>query len=172
MLKKILLAIAAVLIIIQFFHPKKNDSNDKTYAIETKYEVPADVKQIMEGACNDCHTNNTRYPWYNNIQPIAWMLDHHVIDGKRHMNYDEFTNRPLAFQNHKLEETAEMIEKKEMPLESYTYFGLHNEANLTDEQREILISWAHTQMDSLKAHYPADSLVMKRRPGTQPPPSK
>jgi hypothetical protein len=50
-----------------------------------------------------------------------------------------------------------------MPLESYTYLGLHAEANLTEQQREVLIDWAKSQMAYLKATYPADSLVLKRR---------
>ena len=66
-------------------------------------------------------------------------------------------------QNHKFEETIEMIEKKEMPDKSYTFFGLHPEAKLSDAQREIMINWAKAQMTILKATYPADSLVMKPR---------
>jgi Haem-binding domain len=164
MLKKILIGLAVILIAIQFVKPEKNISDDNTYAINTKYEVPADVKQILEVACNDCHTNKTVYPWYSNVQPIAWFLDHHVVDGKRHYNLSTYTKLPIAVQNHKFEETIEMVKEKEMPLESYTYFGLHKEAKLTDEQRNILINWAQAQMDSLKAHYPADSLKMKPRP--------
>jgi hypothetical protein len=71
---------------------------------------------------------------------------------------------PIAVQNHKLEETIEMVKEKEMPLESYTYLGLHKEANLTDDQRDAIVNWAMAQMDSLKANYPADSLKMKPRP--------
>ena len=163
MVKKILLALLALLVIIQFFRPERNLSGDDTYGIETKYNVPEDVKTIMKGACNDCHSNDTRYPWYANVQPVAWWLANHVNDGKRHINYSSFTNRPIAYQNHKLEETAEMLEKEEMPLKSYTYLGLHPEANLSDAQRQTLIDWAHDQMDLLKAQYPPDSLEMKRR---------
>jgi hypothetical protein len=97
------------------------------------------------------------------VQPVAWWLNDHVTDGKRHLNFSEFTRIPIAFQNHKLEETIEMIEKKEMPLESYTYMGLHSEANLTDDQRESIIVWAKEQMAYLKATYPADSLKMPKR---------
>ena len=164
MLKKILIGLALVLVVIQFIKPEKNLSDDNTYAIATKYDVPDDVKQILEVACNDCHSNKTAYPWYSNFQPAAWFLNDHVVDGKKHLNLSTFTKMPIAVQNHKLEETKEMVEKKEMPLESYTYFGLHKEAKLTDEQRQILITWAEAQMDSLKAHYPADSLKMKPRP--------
>lgn len=168
MLKKILIGLLVVLVVIQFIKPEQNVSDDNTYHISTKYAVPADVENILKVACNDCHTNKTEYPWYSNIQPIAWFLDHHVVDGKRHYNLSTYTKLPIAVQNHKFEETIEMVKEKEMPLESYTYFGLHKEANLTDAQRETLINWAQAQMDTLKANYPADSLVMKRRPGGPP----
>lgn len=72
--------------------------------------------------------------------------------------------KPIAVQNHKLEEVAEQVEEKEMPMPSYTYLGLHGDANLTDQQREVLIKWAKSQMAMLKATYPADSLKMKPRP--------
>ena len=170
MLKKILLGLAAVLVIIQFIRPEKNLSDDRTYDVSTKYAVPDNVKTILDVACNDCHSNKTAYPWYSNIQPIAWFLDHHVTDGKRHLNFSTFTKRPVAVQNHKFEETIEMVKEGEMPLPSYTWLGLHSGANLTDEQRQILIKWAETNMDSLKAQYPADSLVLRRPQG--PPPGQ
>jgi len=163
MLKKLVIAIAIVFIVIQFIRPDVNDSNDLTYAMATKYEVPAEVSHILKVACNDCHSNKTEYPWYAQVQPVAWWLNDHVVDGKRHLNFSEFTKKSIAVQNHKLEETIEMVEKKEMPLEDYTYLGLHPEANLTDEQRQLLIDWAKDQMTYLKNNYPADSLVMKRR---------
>jgi hypothetical protein len=163
MLKKILIALVILLVVIQFFRPEKNTSNDMTYDITTKYEVPDHVNQILKVSCYDCHSNKTEYPWYANVQPVAWWLDGHVTDGKRHLNFSEFTKRPIAIQNHKLEETIEMVDEKEMPLESYTYLGLHSEANLTDDQREAIIDWAKGQMAYLKTNYPADSLVMPKR---------
>tara|TARA_R110002050_G_scaffold196426_3_gene331416 strand:- start:7436 stop:7945 length:510 start_codon:yes stop_codon:yes gene_type:complete len=169
MIKKILIGLAIVFIIIQFIHPDKNDSNDLTYDVSTKYEVPEAINDLLKVSCNDCHSNKTEYPWYANVQPVAWWLNDHVVDGKRHLNFSTFTKLPIAVQNHKFEETIEMVEDKEMPLASYTNFGLHSEANLTDEQREMLMDWAKEQMTYLKNTYPADSLVMKRR---SPPPTK
>ena len=163
MIKKILIGLAIVLVVIQFIKPQKNDSNDSTYDISKKYEVPAEVDHILKVSCNDCHSNNTVYPWYANVQPVAWWLDHHIVDGKRHLNFSEFTNLPLFVQNHKFDETIEMVEEGEMPLESYTNFGLHPEANLSDEQRKILVDWAKAQMQYLKENYPADSLKMPKR---------
>ena len=170
MLKKILIGLGIVLIVIQFIHPDKNESNDLTYDISTKYEVPNDVNHLLQVSCNDCHSNKTEYPWYVNVQPVAWWLDHHVDDGKKHLNFSEFTKTPLFVQNHKFEEIIEMVEDKEMPLPSYTNLGLHEEANLSDAQRETIMEWAKVQMNYLKKTYPADSLKFPKR--DTPPPSK
>lgn len=170
MLKKVLIGLGVILLLIQFIRPEKNVSNDLTYDVSKKYTVPDEVNNILQVSCNDCHSNKTEYPWYANVQPVAWWLNDHVVDGKRHLNLSTFTKLPIAVQNHKFEEVIEMVEKKEMPLPSYTNFGLHKEANLTENQRKLVMDWAKAQMEMLKNTYPADSLVMKRR--TPPPAGK
>ena len=169
MLKKIGIGIGVIFLIIQFFQPEKNLTDEHQADISTKYQLPDDVKSILKVACNDCHTNKTDYPWYANIQPFGWWLNDHITNGKRHLNFSNFTKQSVARQNHKFEETIEVIEDDEMPLDSYTYLGLHAEANLTEDQKNILINWAKEQMDFLKANYPADSLKMRPRRGNQPP---
>lgn len=163
MIKKILIVLVLIFVLIQFFRPEKNDSNDLTFDMSTKYEVPENINIMLQGACNDCHTNKTNYPWYSKVQPAAWWLNEHVNNGKSHLNFSSFTKLPLAIQYHKFEEMVEMVEEHEMPLPSYTYLGLHSEANLSDEQRKELVTWVKTQMTTMKATYPADSLIRKRR---------
>jgi hypothetical protein len=163
MKSKILIALVLVLVIIQFFRPEKNISNERTSDISSKYLISDSLDAVLNVACNDCHSNRTDYPWYAEVQPIAWWLNGHVTDGKRHLNFSNFTSRPIAIQNHKFEEIVEMVEEEEMPLASYTWFGLHEGADLTAGQREMLITWAKGNMNKLKAEYPADSLVLKRR---------
>ncbi|GHB84742.1 heme-binding domain-containing protein [Persicitalea jodogahamensis] len=160
---KIFLGLIVVFLLVQFIRPERNESDDRTNDISTKYEIPKDVDHVLQVACNDCHSNKTVYPWYANVQPAAWWLSEHVNDGKRHLNFSEFTRLPVAVQNHKFEEIVEMVEEKEMPMKEYTYLGLHSEADITDDQRQLIIDWARNQMDFLKATYPADSLVLKRR---------
>ena len=163
MIRKILIALVVVLVVIQFIRPEKNVSGENQNDVATVYAMPDSVKTILAVACNDCHSNKTEYPWYSNIQPVAWWLDNHVREGKGHLNFSDFTTSPIARQNHKFEEVVEVLEEGEMPLASYTWFGLHPQANLTDQQKKTLIHWAKTQMDTLKSQYPPDSLVMKRR---------
>jgi hypothetical protein len=163
MLKKIFIVLGIIFVAIQFVRPDKNESNDMTYDISNKYNTPDEVLNLLKVSCNDCHSNSTKYPWYANVQPVAWWLDDHIQDGKKHLNFSDFLKLPIAIQNHKLEEIIEEVEEREMPLESYTYLGLHKEADLSDKDRKILIDWARANMNMLKARYPSDSLVMPKR---------
>ncbi|MBS1613737.1 MAG: heme-binding domain-containing protein [Bacteroidetes bacterium] len=150
---KILIAVAIILVAIQFIRPAKNDGNayaatDVTHVINTSEEV----KQILATSCNDCHSNHTTYPWYNNIQPVAGWLGHHIDEGKGELNLTEFANYPVKKQIHKLEETAEMVREGEMPLSSYLW--VHGDAKLSPEQRELLAKWAEDGMKQLSATAP------------------
>lgn len=160
-IKPLLWTLLVVFILAQFIRPEKNLSNDQANHISTKYPVPDTVEAILKVACYDCHSNITRYPWYANVQPVASWLANHVDEGKRKLNFSNFTSRKIAIQNHKLEEVIEMVREAEMPLASFTW--VHRDAILSQGQKDLLINWAQAGMDSLKAQYPADSLVLKRR---------
>ncbi len=160
MFKKILYLLLAALIVIQFIHPKKNKAEGpQPNYIGNAFTIPEDVKPILARACNDCHSNNTTYPWYARFQPVHWWLNNHIIDGKKHLNFDEYTNRSLRYQYHKMEETIEMVNEGEMPLDSYTW--THKDARLNDEEKKKIVDWANAIMDTMKAKYPIDSLVRK-----------
>jgi len=161
MFKKIMLVLLIALIAIQFIHPKKNKAEGaQPNNIGNAFPIPADVKTIMAKACYDCHTNNTRYPWYAKLQPIHWWMDGHIRDAKKAVNFDEYTNRPLRYQYHKMEETIEMVKEGKMPIKSYKW--THKDARLTTEERTKITSWAESVMDSMKAKYPIDSLIRKK----------
>lgn len=161
LVKKIVLVLLVLLIIIQFFHPAKNASAAATpNNIASIYTVPNDVDAILKKACNDCHSNNTRYPWYNNIQPVAWWLDSHVKDGKRGLNFDEFASYRISKQYHRMQDIIDEVKKGDMPLGSYTL--IHTDARLSDQEKEALTKWASAIRDTMKAKYPADSLVRKK----------
>jgi Haem-binding domain len=165
MLKKIFKRTFQILllafIVIQFFRPAKNKAEGiSKNDISTIYPVPADVQAVLKTSCNDCHSNNTIYPWYAQVQPVTWWLNNHVADGKKHLNFSEFAGYSLRKQYHKLEETDEMVKKGEMPLDSYLW--IHKDANLNDEQKLILTNWVTAVMDTMKAKYPIDSLIKKK----------
>ena len=163
MFKKLLIVLIVLFIGIQFYHAKPNKSTvDEAYYIGKKYPVPEDVKSILAKACNDCHSNNTRYPWYAKVQPVDWWTNRHVQEGKRELNFDGFTDHSPRFQYIKMDEMIEQVKEGKMPLNSYTW--IHKDAVLTQQEKEALTGWAQSVRDSLEANYPKDSLVRKKRP--------
>jgi hypothetical protein len=160
MIKRIFIGIVIVLIIIQFIRPSKNISGEISMDISTLYEVPTDVNTILQRACNDCHSNKTIYPWYAEVQPIGWWLNNHVVDGKRHLNLNNFTTLKVAVQKKRMEELIDQIRHDEMPLSSYTL--IHRNAKLSEMDKETMYKWSQKIIDTLKAKYPADSLILKK----------
>lgn len=159
-MKKILWLLLVVFIVIQFFRPAKNRTEAASPAsIARLYPVPDSVARLLQVACNDCHSNNTRYPWYAEVQPVAWWLANHVEEGKRELNFDAFGTYSLRRQYHKLEETIEMVKDGAMPLESYTW--LHRNARLSDADKRTLSAWADGIMQQMRTTYPPDSLQRK-----------
>ncbi|MEZ5054504.1 MAG: heme-binding domain-containing protein [Chitinophagales bacterium] len=145
MKKKIGLTVLVLLVAIQFIHPKKNISQEISASDITNVRtVPNDVLQILQTACYDCHSNNTVYPWYNTIQPVAWWMNKHINNGKRHLNFSEFGNYDTKKANHKLDEVIETLEKDEMPL--FSYVIIHRDAKLSDAQKKLVIDWAKSAM--------------------------
>ena len=150
MLKKILLGLLVVFIVIQFIRPARNQSNAQSpNDITAIYPVPENVQQVLQRACNDCHSNNTTYPWYANIHPLGLWLQNHINEGKEHLNFSEFGTYAAKKQAHKMEEVAEMVEKDEMPLPSYTW--IHHDAKLSKEDKDILLAWSKALHNQIAA---------------------
>jgi hypothetical protein len=161
--KRLLLLLLIAFIAIQFFRPAKNISTGTTTNdITAKYNVPQDVQNILKTSCYDCHSNNTVYPWYSNIQPVAWWLKDHIDEGKRELNFSEFATYRIGRQYRKLEEINEEVKDDKMPLSSYTL--IHEDAKLNKQQKLLLANWVVALRDSIKAQYPEDSLKRPQRP--------
>ena len=160
-LKRFFQLLILALIVIQFFRPAKNKSEGLSKNdISTLYPVPNDVQDILKTSCNDCHSNNTVYPWYAEVQPVAWWLNEHIEDGKKDLNFSEFASYRPRRQYKKLEEINELVKENEMPLNSYLL--IHKDAKLSDQQKLTLANWVEATRDSLEARYPIDSLVRKK----------
>ena len=95
---------------------------------------------ILKETCFDCHSNITRYPWYNKITPINYWIDGHIDHGKGEVNFSKWAGYSLKRKEHKMEEVWEEVAKKKMPLDSYTW--THADANLTQEQIDAVVAWA------------------------------
>jgi hypothetical protein len=146
-LKKIAIVLLVALVIAQFFGPEKNEGDiTSVAAFMAETNPPENVRKILTESCFDCHSNNTKYPWYNNITPVNFWLDAHIKDGKKHLNFSDWSTYNLKKKEHKMDELYEEVEDGEMPLKSYTW--THSEANLTQDQIAEMVTWGKsTQAD-------------------------
>ena len=129
-----------VFIIIKFFPIDKTNpiTNEGMDFLKIK-NTPEPIAKLIRNSCYDCHSNETKYPFYSNLQPVAWLLKNHIDEGRKELNFSTFATYEPKRQAHKLEEATEYVEQKNMPLESYT-LG-HSDAKLSDEQRKQLVNY-------------------------------
>jgi Haem-binding domain len=141
MRRKLTIAIPLFIIAIQFIRPTRNVSGAASpNEIGSHYTVPDEVHTVLKHSCYDCHSNNTVYPWYANVQPVGWWLQWHINDGKRHLNFSEFGSYPQKRAKKKFEEIEDATSNSWMPLDSYVW--LHADTRLTPEQARRVSEWA------------------------------
>ena len=146
--KKILLALLIVFIAIQFIQPAHNISGQVLPTDITKtVNVPDKVLDIFKNACYDCHSNNTRYPWYVHIQPMGWMMARHIKSGKDNLNFNDFGSYSKRKQANKLRAIETSIKEGAMPLSSYV--SMHTDARLSAEDKNLITDWVSVAKDSL-----------------------
>ena len=139
-IKKGLWIIPGILLLMQLIRiDKSSPTIDPSVDIEPVVKPPEDVMEILKSACYNCHSNETRYPWYSNVAPVSWWLKHHVNEAREHFDFStlgQFKGAQLA---EILADASEVVESGEMPLKSYTW--MHPEARLSTEQRNRLVQW-------------------------------
>ncbi len=112
------------------------------------FEVPNNIQRILKISCYDCHSNNTNYPWYNKIQPASWLLEKHIKEGKKELNFSEFGTYSKRRQKSKLKAVINQIRDDEMPL--YSYALIHGETILSERNKKYLIDWLSKQKDGIQ----------------------
>lgn len=130
---------------IQFYRPPRtNPPVDAQHVMQ----APPQVQSILDRSCNDCHTNNTTWPWYTNIAPVSWFTIDHVNEAREELSFSEFGTYAPKKADHKLEEICEMVEKGEMPLREYVW--LHPSARLSEADKRTLCEWAESERARLR----------------------
>ena len=154
-MKKVLKIIAVVLVVgfvlIQLYRPDRtNPPIVQAETLEATTNVPENVHAILKRSCNDCHSNETVYPWYSNIAPMSWGLAFHVEEGRLELNYSVWNTYSAKKKRHKFDETCEQVTSGAMPHNQFLW--LHSEAQLSEADKKILCDWAETE----KAKIPAE----------------
>lgn len=141
----IILVVGAVA--IQFFRPEKNLGAPTPDHIFEKEQIPENVKTTLKNACMDCHSDQTTYLWYHHIVPVAWMINDHIVEGKKELNFSEWGQMDTFDKIGILEDICSEVENKKMPIKAYVQ--MHKEAKLTEEQIAALCAWTEKLSEEL-----------------------
>lgn len=157
MLKKIvkisLIIVGVAFIAGQFIRPDfSNPPVVQSETLNASTEVPPDVQAVLARSCSDCHSNETRYPWYSKVTPFNWFLAGHIEDGRKEMNLSVWNTYTPRRKMKKLEEICEQVEQAEMPLPSYLW--IHRDAVLAEGDAALLCTWAKAESARIEASSP------------------
>jgi hypothetical protein len=128
-------ALAVLLAAIQLVPVKRTNP-----PVTAEVVAPDDVKAILRRACYDCHSHETRWPWYSRLAPISWWLVDHVGEGRADLNFSRWPMLDLEAQGEALRDIVQQLEQDKMPLKSYR-LG-HPEARLDAQAKAVLLDWA------------------------------
>ena len=143
-LKRVGLGLIAVLIVLQFFQPDRNNTPlDPEQDMLSLVSPPEPLAQVIRHACYDCHSNQTYYPWYNRISPVSWYLNRHIVKGKEDLNFSAYGALDKADKVGLFADFYDVLDAGTMPLQSYML--LHKDARLTQEEREELSTWSEKE---------------------------
>jgi hypothetical protein len=146
LLKFVLAAAVVIFIGLQFFNPPHVNPPVKTDFIAAT-KPPAAVAAEIHAACYDCHSDETRWPWYSRIAPVSWLIASDVNEGRKHLNLSEWPAEPAAVAK-QLDRINEVVDYKEMPLKKYTL--IHADARLSDAQLNEIVDWTDAAAGKLR----------------------
>jgi hypothetical protein len=101
--------------------------------------IPAHVASALDRACRDCHSNDTRWPWYSQVAPVSWFVIDHVNHGRSHFNYSDWSRYDAEESRRLLAAVCRLTREEEMPLSSYTW--MHRQARLSAADIEAICNW-------------------------------
>jgi hypothetical protein len=136
------IAIGAVVLFaaIQLHRPERvNPPVDPSRTLQAQVNVSPEAAAILDRACRDCHSHETRWPWYSHVAPVMWWLADHVDEGREHLNLSDWSKYDARRADRKLDEICEEATKGHMPLRGYPF--MHPEARLTEGDVRALCVW-------------------------------
>jgi hypothetical protein len=155
-MKKILKWIFAALIIafalLQFTNPARTNPPVVSDLMASN-PPPPEIAATLRAACYDCHSSETRWPWYSRVAPMSWLVANDVKEGRDNLNLSEWPSDNPKRAAKRLEDMSEEIDNGEMPLKKYT--AIHADARLTDARKKQLTDWLDARVEQLKATIPA-----------------
>lgn len=136
------ISIASAFVFAQLVPYGRHHTNPRIVA-EPPWNSPA-TRTLAQRACFDCHSNETRWPWYSHVAPSSWLLQNHVDEGREALNFSEFST---TFED--AHEAGEAVRDLSMPPRSYLW--LHPEARLSVAERQQLATGLDATLRGVQA---------------------
>jgi hypothetical protein len=108
--------------------------------VESAVPVAAELKTVLKRSCYDCHSNETKWPWYARVAPVSWLVANDVKEGRKEVNFSVWNQYSENRRARKLKEIVEQVEQSKMP--QWYYVLVHPEAKLSASDREMILQWA------------------------------
>jgi hypothetical protein len=138
--KLIGVVILALLIVIQLVPSgRPGTSSDNKNDLIINNQLPDSVSYLLKNACYDCHSNESRYPWYSYVAPVSWLVSSDVKKGRKHLNFSEWELNKKLDKAELLGDISDEINGDDMPLQIYLL--MHPKARLTKQERNLLAKW-------------------------------
>jgi hypothetical protein len=150
LMKRIVLGLVIVFAGMQFIRPDRtNPPLNASQSVQVTAAVPADVDKVLRRACYDCHSSETRWPWYSGVAPMAWGVADHVTEGRAEFNLSEWGSYPARKRVAVLEKMCDEVREGRMPLKQYLW--LHRDATLSEADWKSICDWSTEEADRLSA---------------------
>ena len=146
------LLLAAAWLVAALVTPRPvNPAVTSSSTLDAHLDVPGDVQAILRTSCMDCHSDETRWPWYATVFPASWLLARDVAEGREQLDLSRWSGYSVFEQADLLDEICIRTGGRTMPLPSYRW--LHPDARLSDAQVKRLCAWTHREVAHLMKGY-------------------
>lgn len=143
-MKIVLYFVICVAIAIQFIRPDfKNPPVDESVALNSDPHV----MNVLQTSCYDCHSNETKYPWYQNVAPVSWIMSDHIERGRKALDFSNWANIDPKVKLLRLERAKQVVNNDMMP--KHDYLLMHKNAVLNAKEKEILEQFFDSQIKEL-----------------------
>lgn len=129
-----------LLLVIAFIGIQFVDVDKTNPEVTADIQAPPEVKRILRSSCYDCHSNETRWPFYSSIAPISWFIADDVNEGREKLNFSNWEKLYSEKQDELKRKIWKEINEDEMPMSTYIY--MHPDAKLGLPQKDIIKKWA------------------------------
>ncbi len=148
-MKKILYILVILLAVIQFIPANLPDvsTDNPNDLIVNNSDIPEDVKLSLKTSCYDCHSNETHYPWYSYVAPVSFLVSRDTKVGREELNFSNWTEYSKSDLAGILDGISEEVSEGEMPMKIFTI--IHQDASLSDQEKEIIVDWADVFLEKL-----------------------